>query len=106
MSPEEKHYLKALWTDPKKAGAFTGPEKLYKIVKAEGKHKISLEDIRDFLSTQDAYSLQRKVNRKFKRRHIIADSIDSHWDGDLLDARGISKHNDGFQYIMVLQDVF
>lgn len=47
-----------------------------------------------------------RVQRKFKRRHIITDSIDTIWDGDLQDVRNISKYNDGIQYILVLQDIF
>lgn len=65
-----------------------------------------MQRIKQFLSDIDAYSLQKRVQRKFKRRHIITDSIDTIWDGDLQDVRNISKYNDGIQYILVLQDIF
>lgn len=58
------------------------------------------------MSDTDANSLQKRVQRKFKRLHFITDSIDSIWDGDLQDVRNISKYNDGIQYILVLQDIF
>lgn len=58
------------------------------------------------LSDTDANSLQKRVKRKFKRRHIITDSINTIWDGDLQDIRNISKYNDGIQYILVLKDIF
>lgn len=58
------------------------------------------------MSDTDANSLQKRVQRKFKRRHIITDSINTIWDGDLQDVRNISKYNDGIQYILVLKDIF
>lgn len=106
LSNEEERYLKKIWTDTTQPAAFSGPYKLYQIVKREGKHKIGLQRIKQFLSDIDAYSLQKRVQRKFKRRHIITDSIDTIWDGDLQDVRNISKYNDGIQYILVLQDIF
>jgi hypothetical protein len=106
LSKEEERYLKQIWTNTKHPAAYSGPYKLYQVVKRDGKHKIGLHRIRQFLSDIDAYSLQKKVQRKFKRRHIITDSIDSIWDGDLQDVKNISKYNDGIQYILVFQDIF
>lgn len=54
----------------------------------------------------ESYSLQKRLRRKFPRRHILTDSVDSIWDGDLQDVRNISKKNDGVQYILVLQVIF
>lgn len=106
LSNEEERCLKKLWTDTTQPAAFSGPYKLYQIVKREGKHKIGLQRIKQFLSDTDAYSLKKRVQRKFKRRHIITDSIDIIWDGDLQDVRNISKYNDGIQYILVLHAIF
>jgi hypothetical protein len=88
---EKQRYLEKIWSDVKHPGAFAGPEKLYAIVKKEGKHKNRLRFIKHFLSNMDAYSLQKRVQRKFKRRHIVVDTIDTLWDGDLQDVRNISK---------------
>jgi len=40
MLPEWKEYLKQIWFNPKHPGAFAGPDKLYKVVKKEGKVKL------------------------------------------------------------------
>lgn len=106
LTKEQQTYLENIWTDVKKAASFAGPYKLYQIVKKEGKHKIGLKAIKQFLSDLESYSLQKRVRRKFTRRHILTDSVDSIWDGDLQDVRNISKENDGVQYILVLQDIF
>ncbi|KAJ8311294.1 hypothetical protein KUTeg_011155 [Tegillarca granosa] len=106
LTAEEQDYLKSIWTDPKHAGSFAGPEKLYKIVHREGKFNIGLRRIRQFLSDQDAYSLQKRVQRKFPRNHIVAEGIDSQWDCDLMDVKNLIKWNKNVQYILVAQDVF
>ncbi|KAJ8307844.1 hypothetical protein KUTeg_014627 [Tegillarca granosa] len=106
LTAEEQDYLKSIWTDPKHAGSFAGPEKLYKIVRREGKFNIGLRRIRQFLSDQDAYSLQKRVQRKFPRNHIVAEGIDTQWDCDLMDVKNLSKWNKSVQYILVAQDVF
>jgi hypothetical protein len=106
LSKEKERYLEKIWTDVNHPAAFVGPHKMYQIIKKEGKHKIGLRFIKRFLSSTDAYSLQKRVQRNFKRRHIVVDTIDTLWDGDLQDVRNISKYNDGIQFILVLQDVF
>lgn len=39
LSNEEERYLKKIWTDTTQPAAFSGPYKLYQIVKREGKRK-------------------------------------------------------------------
>ncbi|XP_033758271.1 uncharacterized protein LOC117340617 [Pecten maximus] len=106
LTAEEQQYLESIWSDPKHAGSFSGPYKLYQVVKKDGKFKIGLTRIREFLSGQDAYTLQRHVKRKFKKRRVIVNGLDSQWDGDLMDVSNLSKHNDGIHHILVLQDIF
>ena len=106
LSPEEKQYLENIWSDPKHITAFSGPNKLYQFVKRDGKFKIGLPAIRRFLSSIEAYSLQKRVQRKLKRSPVLVDGIDVQWDADLMDVRNISKYNQNYQYILVSQDVF
>ena len=106
LTEEQRGYLESIWTNVKHTAAFSGPYKLYQIVKKEGKHKIGLKGIREFLSNLEPYSLQKRVQRKFPRRHILTDSIHTIWDGDLQDVRNISKENEGVQYVLVVQDIF
>ena len=106
LSSKEEQYLKNIWSDPKHPAAFSGPDKLYQFVKRDGKFKIGLHAINTFLSSVEAYSLQKRVQRKFKRSRVLVEGIDAQWDGDLMDVRNISKYNQNYQYILVLQDVF
>ena len=75
-------------------------------MKKDGKFKIGLSAINRFLSSLEAYSLQKRVQRKFKRSPVLIEGIDVQWDGDLMDVRNISKYNENYKYILVLQDVF
>ncbi|KAJ8299963.1 hypothetical protein KUTeg_021482 [Tegillarca granosa] len=103
LTVDEENYLRRIWTAPKHAGSFTGPEKLYHIVKKERKYKIGVYRIKQFLADQDSHSLQKRVQRKFKRNHIIVQGIDTQCDVDM---QNLAKSNDGIQYILVAQDVF
>ena len=75
-------------------------------MKKDGKFKIGLPTITTFLSNLEAYSLQKRVQRKFKRSPVIVESVDSQWDGDLCDVRNIAKYNESYKFIFVLQDIF
>lgn len=47
-------YLKTLYLDPKHPGRFAGPQKLYKVVKNEGKSNIALHRMQRFLDNQES----------------------------------------------------
>lgn len=50
MSIKEKEkYMTDIWTDPQHPAAFTGPEKLYQIIRKEGRFKIGRGTIKKFL---------------------------------------------------------
>ena len=59
MAPWEE-YLKKIYFDPSHPGSFSGPQKLYKVVKSEGKYDIGIHRIRKFLHNQEAYSLHKQ----------------------------------------------
>ncbi|KAK3107211.1 hypothetical protein FSP39_009512 [Pinctada imbricata] len=100
-------YLKDIWYNPRHPGSFAGPNKLYQVVKKEGKYKIGLNKIKDFLQNQDGFSLQKRVRRKgFKRRRVIVQGIDYQWEADLADVQNISKFNDGINFLLIVVDIF
>lgn len=47
---ETADYLKKLYYDVSKPGAFSGPDKPYKVVKRYGKHRVSLKKIKQWLN--------------------------------------------------------
>lgn len=99
-------YLRKIYYNPKNTGSFSGPTKLYNIVKKEGKHNISLNEIRKWLQNQDAYSLQRPVKRKFKRTRVIVGGLNDMWDVDLASVENLAKYNDKINFLLIVIDVF
>ena len=101
-----KDYLEAIYFDPKHPGSFTGPDKLYKVVKAEGKFKIGRYRIKKWLQDQESYSLTKDIRRKFQRARVVVEGLDSLWDVDIMDMASLSDKNDGIKYQMVAIDIF
>lgn len=104
MSAQE--YLESIYYDPSHGASFSGPEKLYRTVKEEGKFKIGRNKIKQFLQNQEEYSLQRDTKKKRRRRKIVVSGVDSQWAVDLADVQNLKDDNDGVKYFLVVIDVF
>ena len=101
-----KQYLSSLYFNPKSPASYLGPEKLYQIVKSQGKYKIGRKRIRQWLQDQESYSLTRGARRKYTRSRVIVAGVDSQWDIDLMDMVDLAKRNDGYQFVLVAIDIF
>ena len=105
MAPWED-YLKKIYFDPSYAGSFSGPQKLYSVVKKEGLFDIGMYKIRKFLHNQETYSVHKPVRRRFTRNHIISAGLDDLWMADLIDMVKFEKSNNGYKYILLVIDTF
>ncbi|KAJ1518994.1 hypothetical protein ONE63_011375 [Megalurothrips usitatus] len=76
-----------------------------KLWEAVGK-RISKERVREFLRAQDAYTLNRRIRRKFPRNRVYVDNIDQIWQTDLLCLPALKKYNDQHVYVLVVIDCF
>lgn len=99
-------YLKQIYYDPSKPASFSGPDKLYNFVKKDGKYTISKYKIRKWLQRQEPYSLQRAIRKPRQTTHINVAGIDDQWSADLMDMVKFAKYNRGFNYVLVVIDVF
>ena len=99
-------YLHKIWYDLKHPASFTGPDKLYRIVKKDGKFKIGRHKIRQWLQDQDSYSLSRNTVRKFRRSRYVVNTIDSLWEIDLAQFDSFQSENLGVKYLLFVIDVF
>ncbi len=86
-----KEHLSEIYFDLNNPISYAGPDKIYKYLKTEGRYKVSVQTIRRWLQNVDAYSLQRPLRHKFKRRRVISQVLDALWDVDLADVSNISK---------------
>ena len=99
-------YLKTIYYDPSHPASFAGPQKLYKVVQQEGRYKIGMHKIRQFLHNQEAYSLHKPVRRRFQRNHVVSAGIDDLWMADLMDMVKYADQNEGYKYVLLVIDTF
>ena len=71
VSKEVDRYLQSLYYDLQKPGAFRGPLHLLWQVKKEIKYKVGLIKIKQWLQNQDVYSMNKSLNRRFKRVRVL-----------------------------------
>lgn len=68
--------------------------------------KSSNREIQNWLKGENAYTLHRRIVRKFKRRKTFSKGINDLWQIDVLDLSNLSRFNDGRRYLLVCIDVF
>jgi len=100
-----KEYLENKYFDTSSPISFSGPMKIYLYLKKIG-FKVGLHKIRRWLQDQDAYSLQKPLRHKFKRRRVISQGIDYQWDVDLADVSNLQKYNPDIRFLLIAIDVF
>ena len=98
-------YLSSIYYDPRKAGSFSGPKALYKAVRADGKRVLSMKKIKDWLKSQDVYTMHRRMVRRFKRNKIYVEKMDAMWDLDLMDMTAYADENQGYRYVLMAIDI-
>src|SRR2546425_13236096 len=90
--------LKDIYYDPALPGSFGGVSALSKAT--------DRKDVKDWLVSQETYTLHKPVRRKFKRRRTICVGVDHLWQINLADETSLSPHNDGFKYLLTCIDCF
>lgn len=70
------------------------------------KNKMSKDEVKKWMQSQETYTLHKPVNRKFPRNKYILSNFNELWQADLSDMRTYSKYNDGYNYILCVIDVF
>lgn len=106
MDKEINTYLETLYYDIGHESGLGSLEKLYQWVKDEGVYKLSRTRIKQFLQTQDTYTLHKPIRRRFPRNRVLAISIDEIWQIDLCDVQSLARYNNGYKYILTCIDVF
>src|SRR5215475_4323724 len=90
--------LKKLYYDPK-----TGYSGVAELIKRSGKSK---KEVKEFLESQNVYSLHKPIKTKFQRRRVYVDHIDQQWQADLVDMKSLKSHNKNYNYILMVIDCF
>jgi len=85
-----------LYYDPARTTAFST---LRKLGVAAKKKNIKLDDIRDWLEKQDAYTHHRPIRKRFARNPYTVNNVMDVWECDLVDVRALGRFNDNYKYI-------
>ena len=97
--------LKQNYLDASLSGSLSGLQNFSRSLKERG-IMIPQEKVKEFLSSEPAYSLHKPAKRKYKRNKVITLGIDYLWQIDLVDMQKFSKLNKGFKYLLTCIDVF
>jgi hypothetical protein len=63
------------------------------------------KEVREWLQTQDAYTLNKPTRQRFPRRQVVVYGIDHQWQADLVDLGKLAFYNKGFKYLLTCIDV-
>ena len=102
----EKHVrLRRLYYRVGEIGAFRGPKALFTSARQHGFNDISLQDCKDFLATQPAYSLYRPARRNFPRNKIRAAAPGQVVQIDIMDMQKFKTSNKNL-YVLLAYDTY
>ena len=97
-------FLSKIYYDPNNTGSFGGLDRLWRAVKSTGRKGVTKNDVRQWLKSQDVYTLHRPARRNFPRRKVFVSLIDEMWESDLIDMKDFDKFNEGYRYLLVVID--
>lgn len=92
MSFEKVYY------DPSHPAGYAGARRL---INKENKS----DEVYDWLTQQDAYTIHKPVRRRFPRLFYNVTNIDDVWEADLVDLRSLRSYNDNVSYLLTVIDV-
>lgn len=94
--------LAQIYYNPEHPAGYSGATSLINSAKVN----ISENAVKEWLQTQDTYTLHKPVRKRFPRNRYVVFTINELWQCDLNDMRGLTKYNNGYNYILTVIDVF
>ena len=99
--------IRDYYADPVEPGSYQGPQKLLQSIREQYPDiDIQLSDVKKALEKENAYTLNRKVIKRFPRNQVVVSGIDNLHDADLADMALLHKWNDKYSYFLLVIDVF
>ena len=63
------------------------------------------KEVREWLQSQDMYTLHKPTRRRFPRRRVVVYGIDHQWQANFVDLAKLSSYNKGCKYLLTCIDV-
>src|ERR1700678_234147 len=95
--------IEEIYYDASSGGSLGGIEKLYRAAK---EHNYSRDEVKNWLMTQDVYTLQKPIRWKFSRNRTLVSHIDDVWQIDLVDMQAYKRQNDNHGFLLTCIDIF
>ena len=92
--------MEETYFDISKPGSVGGVNNLAKYSKA------NVKDVKQWLKSQDTYTLHKPVRNNFRRRRVFTKGINDLWQADLVDLSSLARYNDNYRFILMCIDVF
>lgn len=90
--------LSEIYYNPAKVGSYGGIKSLSRAT--------NNKNVKEWLTSQETYTLHKPIRRKFPRRKMICVGLDHIWQIDLADMNSLSGDNDGFRYLLTCIDCY
>ena len=97
--------LREIYYDVRNPASFSSVDKLYNEARTRN-NRIKRADVEKFLSGEIAYTLHRRIVRRFTRNPIISRFHTELAQADLIDVSRYAKQNGNNKFILTLIDVF
>lgn len=94
--------LAGVYYDPSNPLSYSGASPFIKHFKS----KYHPNQLKDWLGSQDTYTLHKPARKRFPRNRYVVYRINELWQADLNDMRGLKEYNDGYGYLLTIIDVF
>lgn len=91
-----------IYYDVSNPAGFSSVNKLSETMKG----KLSKEKTKQWLASQETYTLHKPIQRRFLRNKYVLSNFNELWQADLSDMRTYENDNDGNKYILCVIDVF
>jgi transposase InsO family protein len=102
--------LRNVYYDAAQVGSYGGVEPLVRAVHRilGGAHSLKYirARARNWLKSQDAYTLHKPLRRRITRCRTLVYGIDEQWQADLVDMREWQRENEGYNYLLTCIDIF
>jgi transposase InsO family protein len=70
-----------------------------------GGNKLTRKRVEAFLRGEQAYTLHRRVRKRFARNKTYVARVDQQWQADLADMQQLAEKNNGYKYLLTCIDV-
>ncbi len=98
--------MKRVYYTPSNPGSLGGKKRLKDAVLKDTGVRLSDDQVSEWLSGEDEYTLHRTAPISYKRNRVVVYGMDTQFQADLVDMSAYSKDNDNNKYLLTCIDLF